>query len=80
MHDPSRHPPVRTLPDVERATTALEAGVPAGIEAFDTLIAVVVEKTPLGAALLLRYCDGDAFVSAVQPGVPDTAAPPAFTR
>jgi hypothetical protein len=41
---------------------------------------LVVENVVLPVSAALTCGDGDAFVSAPQVGVPETAGPPAFTR
>lgn len=43
-------------------------------------IVLVVENVVLPVSAALTCGDGDAFVSAPQVGVPETAGPPAFTR
>ena len=70
VHDPTRHPPVPTLPDVERAATTLAAGVPSG--------AVLVRGLDVGRsrARRRRRCDpadagtrvGDVAARAPPPG------------
>jgi hypothetical protein len=43
-------------------------------------IVLVVENVVLPVSAALTCGDGEAFVSAPQVGVPETAGPPAFTR
>lgn len=64
MHDPRLHPPVPTLPDVERAATALEAGVPAG--------AVLIRGLDVG--------DPGPTPAAMRPAATDTPAATALLR
>ena len=55
MHDPLRHPAIPTLPDVERAATALGAGVPSGAVLVRGL--AVGDPGPTPAAMLAADTD-----------------------